>query len=208
MAVKKWDLAPAVASFLVKAKKLRGRPASVGGEPWRKGQMRRPCDFASLQGVQAAHDAQQNSEDRPLLAWCPYLSVVERKDVMRFRSSSPFRVSHSQIIRISHPSCFSLSSFARSRAVFRWIFWTQYFVLVSGVRAPSLHECRCQKHPRTSMIFRSRGKTKSGRVPPNACGERCGFGGAQPPSSRFLPPTQNVEEPDFFQTDRSHNPVP
>jgi hypothetical protein len=53
----------------------------------------------------------------------------------------------------SQPSHLYSFSFSRSRATFRSIFGTQYPVLVSGILAPSLHVCRCQKQPRTSIIF-------------------------------------------------------
>ena len=70
--------------------------------------------------------------------------------------------SHSQITITRHPPSSKSSCVRLSRSTLPPIFASQYSRFVSGMRAPRLQECPCQKHPlMNTAIFHLR-KVKSG----------------------------------------------
>lgn len=70
-------------------------------------------------------------------------------------------VSHSQIVSTFQPDFRKAKFVWRSRSAFRDNLAIQYSRLVCGIRHRP-HECICQKHPETLMIFFNFGKTRSG----------------------------------------------
>ena len=68
---------------------------------------------------------------------------------------------HPQTTIRFHPSLRHVASLRRSRRTFLDHFSIQNATLLFGI-VESAQPCRCQKHPRTSMIVRARGTTMSG----------------------------------------------
>lgn len=69
--------------------------------------------------------------------------------------------SHSQTIRLDHPSFLSWRRLFLSRFLLLSIFSFQKAALVCG-RRPFWHACPCQKHPWTKITFLREEKTRSG----------------------------------------------
>lgn len=81
---------------------------------------------------------------------------------MRFSNWNKSKSWHSQIIIVRHPLRRSFAIALRSLISFILSFVLQNPTRDFGIRSPSAHECRCQKHPWTKMTRRSLMKTRSG----------------------------------------------
>jgi len=127
-------------------------------------QLRRSASGASTRGCQTYQSLCNIARSGcPWGTFVFYLACgIFKKAAIRssVRQRSP--TSHSQIVSTSHPSARSRFSLSRSRLRFRRSFDRQYSTRVLGTWAWAQPRCWCQKQPWTWMIFRSRGKTKSG----------------------------------------------
>jgi hypothetical protein len=85
-----------------------------------------------------------------------------RKVLIRPISFAAFRVSHSQIVRTSHPNLRNALLLRRSRSRFLVNFASQNTTRLWEALKSSHLLCQCQKQPFTKMIFIRPGKTKSG----------------------------------------------
>jgi hypothetical protein len=86
----------------------------------------------------------------------------ERNADTRFVNCSTFNVSHSHITKTFQPRLRRRCKFLRSRRTTFASFGCQYVALLTTRFRFFRHECECQKHPRTSIIFFNLGNTKSG----------------------------------------------